>query len=129
MRPPRIPHPSLVNPGAKEQLRGCFLPPALGTAMNKLLFADSAGPAWQKVYSNSHYALAALLPASLVSPQDGAIAKVADVGLAAAITAHNHIALNYGARGGRRLGSIGAAGAGCRLQKAFRATLSHRSCY
>ena len=37
--------------------------------MNKLIFADSAGPAWQKVYNNSHYALAALLPASLVSPQ------------------------------------------------------------
>ena len=30
--------------------------------------------------------------------QDGAIAKVADVGLAATITVHNHIALNYGAR-------------------------------
>lgn len=50
----------------------------------------------QKVYNNSHYALAALLPASLVSPQDGPIAKVADIGLAAAITVHNHIALNYG---------------------------------
>lgn len=49
-----------------------------------------------QLYSNSHFALAALLPASLVSPQDGAIAKVADVGLAAAITVHNHIALNYG---------------------------------
>lgn len=37
--------------------------------MNKLIFADSAGPAFQRVYNNSHYALAALLPASLVSPQ------------------------------------------------------------
>ncbi|KAL4425151.1 hypothetical protein ABPG77_008256 [Micractinium sp. CCAP 211/92] len=63
--------------------------------MNKLIFADSAGSAWQKLYNNSHFALAALLPASLVSPQDGAIAKVADVGLAAAITVHNHVALNY----------------------------------
>ena len=67
--------------------------------MNKLLFADSAGPGWQKLYSNSHYALAALLPASLVSPSDGPIAKVADLGLAGAITVHNHIALNYGALG------------------------------
>jgi hypothetical protein len=71
-------------------------PTAAAAGMNKLLFADSAGPAWQKAYSNSHYGLAALLPASLVSPSDGAIAKVADVGLAAAITVHNHIALNYG---------------------------------
>ncbi|EFN51061.1 hypothetical protein CHLNCDRAFT_141411 [Chlorella variabilis] len=63
--------------------------------MNKLLFADSAGAPWQKVYSNSHYALAALLPASLVSPQGGAIRKMAEVGLAAGIPAHNHIALNY----------------------------------
>lgn len=63
--------------------------------MNKLLFADSAGPAFQKVYHNSGYALAALVPATLVSPSDGAIAMVADVGLAAAITAHNHVALNY----------------------------------
>lgn len=73
--------------------------------MNKLLFADSAGPAWQKVYNNTHYALAALLPASLVSPQDGAIAKVADLGLAATITAHNHVALNYGER--RNLPAVG----------------------
>ncbi|PRW05913.1 Succinate dehydrogenase [ubiquinone] cytochrome b small mitochondrial [Chlorella sorokiniana] len=63
--------------------------------MNKLIFADSAGPTFQRIYNNSHFALAALLPASLVSPQDGPIAKVADVGLAATITVHNHIALNY----------------------------------
>lgn len=66
--------------------------------MNKLLFADSAGPSFQKIYGTSHFALAALVPASLVSPPEGAIAKVADVGLAAALTVHNHIALNYGAR-------------------------------
>lgn len=53
-------------------------------------------PCPPQLYNNSHFALAALLPASLVSPQDGAIAKVADVGLAAAITVHNHVALNYG---------------------------------
>ncbi|KAI3427435.1 hypothetical protein D9Q98_010350 [Chlorella vulgaris] len=63
--------------------------------MNKLLFADSAGPSFQKIYGTSHFALAALVPASLVSPPEGAIAKVADVGLAAALTVHNHIALNY----------------------------------
>jgi hypothetical protein len=67
--------------------------------MNKLLFADSAGPGFQRIYANSSYALAALVPASLVSPPDGAIAKVADVGLAVAITAHNHIGLNYGEQG------------------------------
>lgn len=63
--------------------------------MNKVLFADSAGSAFQKAYSTTHFALAALLPASLVSPQDGPIAKVADLGLAGAITVHNHVALNY----------------------------------
>lgn len=66
--------------------------------MNKILFADSAGPAFQKAYNQTHFALAALVPATLVSPQDGQIAKVADVGLAAALTVHNHVALNYGER-------------------------------
>lgn len=44
--------------------------------MNKLIFADSAGPAFQRIYNNSHFALAALLPASLVSPQVWATAGV-----------------------------------------------------
>jgi hypothetical protein len=66
--------------------------------MNKLLFADSAGPRMQKLYGQSHYALAALVPASLVSPTDSIPAKLADVGLAAAIPFHSQVALNYGAR-------------------------------
>ena len=64
-----------------------------------------------QMYSNSHYVLAALVPATLVSPQDGPIAKVADLGLAAAITVHNHVALNYGGLWGD-CGGCGAAGAG-----------------
>ena len=66
--------------------------------MNKLLYADNAGPVVQKLYHNSAFALAALVPATLVSPQDGVFAKIADIGLAAAIPLHNHVALNYGAR-------------------------------
>lgn len=64
--------------------------------MNKLLFSDAAGPQIQKLYGNSHYALAALVPASLVSPSDGMLAKVADLGLAVAIPLHSHVALGYG---------------------------------
>jgi len=64
--------------------------------MNKLLFSDAAGSQIQKLYGNSHYALAALVPASLVSPSDGMLAKVADLGLAVAIPLHSHVALGYG---------------------------------
>lgn len=62
----------------------------------------------------AHYACTAGQPTNV---QDGAIAKAADVGLAAAITVHNHIALNYGAAavagGGERwcTGSCGAVAA------------------
>lgn len=41
-----------------------------------LLHADSAGPAWQRAYHTSSYALAGLLPAGLVSPEGGILAKV-----------------------------------------------------
>lgn len=64
--------------------------------MNKILFSDAAGPQIQKLYGNSHYALAALVPASLVSPSDGMLAKVADLGLAVAIPLHSHVGLGYG---------------------------------
>ena len=49
--------------------QACRAAAAVAAAMNKLIFADSAGPAFQRIYNNSHFALAALLPASLVSPQ------------------------------------------------------------
>lgn len=75
--------------------RAAAPPPLLCRRRRRRPLPPPAPPKTQ-AYSNSHYALAALLPASLVSPSDGAIAKVADVGLAAAITAHNHIAINYG---------------------------------
>jgi len=64
--------------------------------MNKLLFADAAGPRMQKLYGTSHYALAALVPASLVSNTDSIPAKLADLGLAAALPFHSHVALNFG---------------------------------
>ena len=43
---------------------------------NKVLMADNAGPAWQRAYHTSSYALAGLLPAGLVSPEGGVLAKV-----------------------------------------------------
>lgn len=64
--------------------------------MNSILFADSAGPKVQRLYHQSHYVLAGLLPASLVSETSSIPAKVSDIGLAAAIPLHSHVALNYG---------------------------------
>jgi hypothetical protein len=64
--------------------------------MNRILFADAAGPQMQKLYSQSHYVLAGLVPATLVSETDSIPAKIADVGLAAAIPFHSQVGLNYG---------------------------------
>lgn len=66
------------------------------TIMNAFLFADSAGPKVQRLYHQSHYVLAGLVPASLVSETSSIPAKVSDVGLAAAIPLHSHVAMNYG---------------------------------
>jgi hypothetical protein len=65
--------------------------------MNAFLFADSAGPKVQRLYHQSHYVLAGLVPASLVSETSSIPAKVSDIGLAAAIPLHSHVAMNYGA--------------------------------
>jgi hypothetical protein len=64
--------------------------------MNKVLYADAAGTAIQKYYGKSHIALAALIPASLVSPSDSIPAKIADVGIAAVVPFHAHVGLNVG---------------------------------
>jgi hypothetical protein len=64
--------------------------------MNKVLYADAAGTAIQKVYGKSHIALAALIPASLVSPSDSIPAKIADVGIAAVVPFHAHVGLSVG---------------------------------
>lgn len=65
-------------------------------SINKILFADSAGPQMQKIYHQSHYVLAGLVPASLVSEKDSIFAKISDVGLAVAIPLHSQIGLNFG---------------------------------
>lgn len=62
--------------------------------MNKVLYADAAGTAIQKVYGKSHMTLAALVPASLVSPSDSIPAKIADVGIAAVVPLHAHVGLS-----------------------------------
>lgn len=66
-------------------------------SVRKVLFADSAGSQWQRAFHTSSYALAGFLPAGLVSPEGGVLAKVSDIGLAAAIPLHTHVGLNYGA--------------------------------
>ncbi|WPT10659.1 Succinate dehydrogenase [ubiquinone] cytochrome b small subunit [Picochlorum sp. SENEW3] len=63
--------------------------------MNSFLFADSAGPKVQRLYHQSHYVLAGLIPATLVSEKSSIPAKLSDIGLAAAIPVHSHIAMNY----------------------------------
>jgi succinate dehydrogenase (ubiquinone) membrane anchor subunit len=65
-------------------------------SFNKILFADAAGPQFQKIYSKSHYTLAGLVPAGLVSETGSVPAKISDVGLAVAIPVHGHIAMNFG---------------------------------
>ncbi len=61
-----------------------------------MLFSESAGPSVHKLYNQSHYALAGLIPATLVSEDRGLFAKVSDLGLALALPVHSHLALNYG---------------------------------
>lgn len=65
-------------------------------SLNKVLFSESAGPSVHKLYNQSHYALAGLIPATLVSEDRSLFAKVSDVGLALALPVHSHLALNYG---------------------------------
>jgi len=63
--------------------------------MNAILFADSAGPKVQRLYQQSGYVLAGLVPATLLADSSSIPARVADVGLAAALPLHSHVALNY----------------------------------
>ena len=62
--------------------------------MNKVLYSDAAGTAIQKVYGKSNLTLAALMPATLVSPSDSILAKVADVGIATVIPFHANVGLS-----------------------------------
>jgi hypothetical protein len=64
--------------------------------MNKVLYADAAGTAIQKYYGKSQLSLAALIPATLVSPADSIPAKIADVGLAVVVPFHAHVGLSVG---------------------------------
>jgi hypothetical protein len=64
--------------------------------MNKVLYSDAAGTAIHKYYGKGQFALAALIPATLVSPADSIPAKIADVGLAVAVPFHAHVGLSVG---------------------------------
>jgi|Transcript_1624 succinate dehydrogenase (ubiquinone) membrane anchor subunit len=63
--------------------------------MNAVLFADSAGPKVQRLYQQSHYVLAGLVPATLICESNTIPARVSDVGLALALPLHSHVALSY----------------------------------
>lgn len=64
--------------------------------MNKVLFADNAGKKFQKVYGQSHIALAGLVPVGLLTDGHSFPGKAADFGLALALPVHSHIGLNFG---------------------------------
>jgi hypothetical protein len=64
--------------------------------MNKVLFADNAGRQFQKVYGQSHIALAGLVPVGLLTDGHSFPGKAADFGLAFALPVHSHIGLNFG---------------------------------
>lgn len=63
--------------------------------MNKVLFADNAGRQFQKVYGQSHIALAGLVPVGLLTDGHSFPGKAADFGLALALPVHSHIGLNF----------------------------------
>ena len=63
--------------------------------MNAILFADSAGPKVQRLYQQSGYVLAGLVPATLLADSSSIPARVADVGRAVALPLHSHVALSY----------------------------------
>jgi hypothetical protein len=64
--------------------------------LNKVLYADSAATAIHKYYGKSNMTLAALVPATLVSPSDSIPAKIADVGIAAVVPFHAHVGMSVG---------------------------------
>ncbi|KDD76803.1 hypothetical protein H632_c99p0 [Helicosporidium sp. ATCC 50920] len=63
--------------------------------MNKLLYPDGAGSKVLRFYHQSSYAMAALVPATMLAPTGSMPAKAADVGLAVALPLHGHFALSY----------------------------------
>jgi succinate dehydrogenase (ubiquinone) membrane anchor subunit len=87
-------------------------------ALNKVLRADAAGPTFQRVYENSHIALAGLTPAAFLTSEGTLPRKAVDVGLGIAIPLHSHIALNAvisdyvpnSVRGLTRWGTLGLTG-------------------
>lgn len=59
------------------------------------MYADTSKGLY-KLFHKSHFALAGLVPATLALPSDGFPAKLADVGLAAVLPLHSHVAMNSG---------------------------------
>lgn len=59
------------------------------------VYADTSKGLY-KLFHKSHFALAGLVPATLALPSDGFPAKLADVGLAAVLPLHSHVAMNSG---------------------------------
>ncbi|KAK9810025.1 hypothetical protein WJX72_003584 [[Myrmecia] bisecta] len=63
------------------------------SALQKVLRADSAGAAAQKLYENTHIALAGLVPLAVLSGE-GNVGKATDVALGVLIPLHSHVAIN-----------------------------------
>ncbi|GMH35520.1 hypothetical protein BSKO_03388 [Bryopsis sp. KO-2023] len=62
--------------------------------LQKVLAADSAGPAVHRLYEHSGKALAGLVPLAILSPQDSSVAMVTDLALVPVITLHSHVSMN-----------------------------------
>ncbi|CAL5227432.1 g10395 [Coccomyxa viridis] len=62
--------------------------------MDKILRADAAGPAFQRLAEANHAFLAGAVPLAALSPKDTTFGKAVDLALGVAIPVHSHIAIN-----------------------------------
>ncbi|CAL8466764.1 g6300 [Coccomyxa elongata] len=62
--------------------------------MDKILRADAAGPAFQRLAEANHMFLAGVVPIAALSPTGSYLGKAADIALGIAIPVHSHIAIN-----------------------------------
>lgn len=62
--------------------------------LDKILKADSAGPKFRKIYDQSHYALAGLVPIAALGGEHTPLTRLTDLALAAVIPLHMHVGVN-----------------------------------
>ncbi|CAK0755071.1 hypothetical protein CVIRNUC_002345 [Coccomyxa viridis] len=62
--------------------------------MDKILRADAAGPAFQRLAEANHLFLAGAVPLAALSKKDTTLGKAVDIALGVAIPVHSHQAIN-----------------------------------